>query len=44
LQIGNGNRLQWTQDGNNLSDIQVTQTGGSNSGGQLMITQTNGGH
>lgn len=44
VQIGEGNRLTWTQDGNNLSDLQVTQTGGSATGGQLMITQTNGGH
>ena len=44
VQIGDGNRLQWTQDGNNLSNLLVTQTGGSDAGGQLMITQTNGGH
>lgn len=42
VQIGEGNRLQWTQDGNNLSDLQITQTGGASTGGQLMITQSNG--
>jgi hypothetical protein len=43
-QIGAGNRLTWTQEGTGLSDLQVTQTGGNQSGGQLMITQTNGGN
>lgn len=40
-QIGDGNRLTWIQDGSNLSDLQITQTGASQTGGQLMITQTN---
>jgi hypothetical protein len=39
-QFGDGNRLAWTQQGNNLSDLQITQTGGSQKGGQLLITQT----
>ena len=44
-QLGDGNRLAWTQEGNNLSDLQITQTGGSAKGGQLQITQTGtGGH
>lgn len=43
-QLGDGNRLIWTQQGTGLSDLQVTQTGGNQSGGQLMITQTNGGN
>jgi hypothetical protein len=42
-QLGTGNRLTWTQQGTGLSDLQVTQTGGNQSGGQLMITQTNTG-
>jgi hypothetical protein len=29
------------QQGDNLSDLQITQMGGSEKGGQLMITQTN---
>jgi hypothetical protein len=41
-QLGAGNRLAWTQQGNGLSDLQITQTGGSEKGGQLLITQTNG--
>jgi hypothetical protein len=40
-QLGDGNRLTWIQQGSNLSDLQVTQTGGNQFGGQLMITQTN---
>lgn len=40
-QIGEGNRLIWTQEGSNLSDLQITQTGGDQTGGQMMITQTN---
>jgi hypothetical protein len=45
VQIGEGNRLAWTQQGDNHTDLQVTQTGGSNTGGQLMITQSYpGGH
>ena len=43
VQLGDGNRLQWTQQGNNLSDLEITQTGGANPGGQLLITQSNGG-
>ena len=44
VQLGEGNRLAWTQEGDNLSDLQITQTGGSEHGGQLLITQTNGGN
>lgn len=40
-QIGEGNRLIWVQQGNNLSDLQITQMGGTEKDGQLMITQTN---
>jgi len=40
-QLGDGNRLTWIQDGSNLSDLQITQTGAAQAGGQLMITQTN---
>jgi hypothetical protein len=40
-QLGDGNRLTWIQDGSNLSDLQITQTGGDQFGGQLLITQTN---
>ena len=40
-QIGEGNRLIWVQQGNNLSDLQITQLGGAEKDGQLMITQTN---
>jgi hypothetical protein len=40
-QLGTGNRLVWTQQGSNLSDLQITQTGGSLPTGQLMVTQTN---
>lgn len=36
-QLGDGNQLTWIQQGSNLSDLQITQTGGQ----QLMITQTN---
>jgi hypothetical protein len=39
-QIGEGNRLIWTQQGSNLTDLQITQTGGSEKGGKLMVTQT----
>ena len=42
-QLGVGNRLAWSQTGNDLSDLQITQTGGSEKGGQLLITQTGGG-
>jgi hypothetical protein len=42
-QLGDGSRLVWVQDGNNLSDLQITQTGGAAIGGQMLITQTNGG-
>ena len=41
-QLGVGNRLIWNQHGNNLTDLQITQTGGSERGGQLLITQTGG--
>ncbi len=44
IQIGDGNRLAWTQTGDGLSDLQITQTGGAATGGQLLITQTNGGN
>ena len=40
-QLGVGNRLSWTQTGNNLTDLQITQSGGSTQTGQLLITQTN---
>jgi len=43
-QLGAGNRLTWIQQGTGLSDLQITQTGGSQTGGQLLITQTNGPH
>jgi hypothetical protein len=33
-----------SKQGDNLSDLQITQTGGSETGGQLMITQTNVGN
>jgi hypothetical protein len=39
-QTGVGNRLTWIQQGTGLSDLQISQTGGSQSGGQLLITQT----
>jgi len=39
-QLGDGNRLAWTQQGSNLSDLQITQTGGTEKSGQLSITQT----
>ena len=39
-QLGDSNRLAWTQQGNNLTDLQITQSGGSTKGGQLLITQT----
>jgi Curlin associated repeat len=41
VQLGDGNRLAWTQSGNNLSDLKITQYGGSTQTGQLLITQTN---
>lgn len=40
VQAGDGNRLIWTQQGSNLTDLQITQTGGSEKGGQLLVTQT----
>jgi hypothetical protein len=43
-QLGDGNRLSWVQQGSNLSDLQITQTGGAAPGGQLSITQTNVGN
>jgi hypothetical protein len=43
-QLGDGNRLTWTQQGNNLSDLQITQSGGADAGGEMTITQANGGH
>jgi hypothetical protein len=33
-----------SKQGDNLSDLQITQTGGAETGGQLMITQTNVGN
>lgn len=42
VQLGVGNRLIWNQQGNNLTDLQITQTGGSEKGGQLLISQTGG--
>ena len=33
-----------SKQGDNLSDLQITQPGGSTQGGQLQITQTNGGN
>lgn len=41
VQLGDGNRLSWTQQGSGLTDLQITQTGGGQTGGQLSITQTN---
>lgn len=40
VQLGDGNRLAWIQHGSNLSDLKITQTGGIEKGGQLLITQT----
>ena len=40
VQLGDGNRLTWIQQGSNLSDLQITQTGGAEKNGQLLITQT----
>lgn len=40
-QLGEGNRLTWFQQGSNLTDLQITQVGGAENGGQLLITQTN---
>lgn len=42
VQLGEGNRLIWNQTGNNLTDLQISQTGGGEKGGQLLITQTGG--
>lgn len=39
-QLGTGNRLTWIQNGNNLSDLKITQTGGFTPTGQMLITQT----
>ena len=36
-QLDNGNRLVWVQTGDGLSDLQITQTGGST----MQITQSN---
>lgn len=41
VQIGDGNRLTWIQQGSNLSDLQITQTGGTNKDGQISVTQMN---
>jgi hypothetical protein len=38
-QLDSGNRLQWTQNGDGLADLQITQTGGAS----LQITQSNTG-
>lgn len=38
-QEGSGNRLEWTQNGDNLADLQILQTGNGN----LQITQSNTG-
>ena len=38
-QLNSGNRLEWVQDGSDLSDITVEQTGGQ----AMFILQTNGG-
>lgn len=38
-QLDSGNRLVWAQNGDGLSDLQITQTGGAN----LQITQSNTG-
>ena len=40
VQLGEGNRLTWIQLGVNLNDLQITQTGGAEKGGQLLVTQT----
>lgn len=39
VQLDAGNRLEWTQDGSGLSDLQITQTGGA----AMQVTQTNSG-
>lgn len=38
-QLGVGNQLAWTQNGNNLSNLGITQSGGQ----AMQITQTGGG-
>ena len=38
-QIGDGNRLNWLQDGSNLSDLMIHQSGGA----AMQVTQTNSG-
>ncbi|WP_185829269.1 hypothetical protein [Sphingomonas ginkgonis] len=43
-QNGDGNRLMWAQKGNNLADLNVVQSGGSVTLGQLSIIQTGAGH
>lgn len=40
VQAGDGNRLMWSQEGNHLPDIQISQSDGSANAGQLVITQT----
>lgn len=39
-QLDAGNRLEWTQNGSGLSDLEITQTGGA----AMQITQTNNGN
>lgn len=36
IQLNDGNRLQWAQNGDGLSDLQITQTGGA----AMQITQS----
>ena len=38
-QLDAGNRIEWMQDGDGLSDLQITQTGGAS----IQITETNSG-
>lgn len=39
IQLNSGNRLEWTQNGTDLPDLEITQTGGA----AMQITQTSGG-
>ena len=36
-QLGDGNRLEWTQNGSGLSDMTIVQTGGA----AAIVTQSN---
>lgn len=44
VQLGVGNRLAWSQVGTNLTDLQITQTGGTTHDGQIAVTQTGTGN